>query len=426
MSAATFVWNNSCRIKGKGVRGSFNRLLGLIIFSSTCLMSIQVHIAGNQATCERVYHFRYQIHTLELGHESPHTDHEKAWVHDEADETATILYAEKDGHIVGTLRININDKAFPRELSELLKTTEAEKKFKKGEVAITGRLMIDPRLRGQTLASLLMVTAYQLAINKGVKINFSTCSLPLVKIYNRLGFRQYEKIIRSDGVNARVPLVLTVRDYKFLLKVMSPFALSLNDDIDDKGESEKILKQAYPQFQWETNNVVCDMHTLWADLADAYARTWYFRPTLFDGLSKEEIQFVLNQCGRLHVKREETVQNAREYRPGLGIVLKGKIGDGIKRVNGSYHWLELFKEGDLFGETKVTQDLGRVSELVAIEDSEIAMISPNLIDKAKKRDPILATRLTMNIITFMQKRLSDLENVIHVDPPEEEKISIVI
>jgi len=388
-------------------------------------MSVEIHIVKDEETRERVFRFRYDVHTLELGKEDKSVDHKRRFVTDEADETAIIYYAEKDGEIVGTIRANFNTNGkLPKALQEQFNTQPLEKALGPGKISVAGKFMVDPRMRGQTLASLLMVSLFQHALDSGILVNFSLCELSLVKLYNRLGFRQYQKNMRPDGTYIRVPLVLAVCDYNFLLKVMSPFALSLNDDMSDNGQSAEILAEVYPFFQKETSNIVCDLRTLWADLADSFSRTVYCRPSIFDGLEKNHISFILNSSSKMTFQAGEVIQLPYEVRSGLGIVLKGKIGDGIRRDESSTHWIELFREGDTFGETKVPEDSGRVSELIAIEDAEVALLPTDLIDKAKKTDPIFATRLTMNIISFMQKRLSDLEQVIHVRPPEDEETTI--
>lgn len=54
---------------------------------------------------ERIYQFRYQVYVQEMGKSLPDPDHEKRVLKDECDAQAVHLYIEREGEIVGSLRM---------------------------------------------------------------------------------------------------------------------------------------------------------------------------------------------------------------------------------------------------------------------------------------------------------------------------------
>lgn len=373
-------------------------------------MSIEIALAQDDVTRARLYHFRYQIHTMEMHKDGYDVDHQHQWIFDMADHQAYQIYAKKDDEILGCIRVNINESGeFPQLIRQLYKTNPLEKKLQAGQIAVTGRFVIDPKYRNQTLASLLMSRVYEFLVERHALVNYSLCHIPLVQSYHRLGYRRYQKSNRQNGRESFAPLLMCLRDKKHLNQVMSPFADILNPDYDDCGQAAQVIQKTYRGFQKQVNVSPCDVSTFWAELADVYARGLATRPSLFDRLHQNEIHQILTSSKHFHLNQGDPLIFPEEKNIGVGVVLQGKLGDGYQKPNGHHHWFELFKEGDTFGEPEVSKKFGRQSELVALEPTEVIILASNLLEQLKHRDPILATRLTMNMIAFMQQRISQLE-----------------
>ena len=62
-------------------------------------MTIRIFEATNQIQRDRIYHFRYGVHVVELGKLGPGIDHEHQMMTDECDQQATLVYAEDESAI---------------------------------------------------------------------------------------------------------------------------------------------------------------------------------------------------------------------------------------------------------------------------------------------------------------------------------------
>lgn len=382
-------------------------------------MTIHVHIAKNQRNKERVYHFRYRIHAMQLGQNTDNIDHDNQWIKDEHDENAELLYAEKDGQIIGSLRMHLNSKnALPNSLAEVLQSNHIEKVFGAGHVAYTSRFLLDPRLRGNTIVSLLMLAQFKYALKNKIFVNFVLCPAHDVNLYLRLGYRAYQNQHIKQINKGVVPLLLCTRDLKHLLSTLSPFASHLEKTQDDNGSTFKLIADIQNLIEAEHIINASDVSTFWAEFADSHARNILNRPSLFDGLTQNELKIVLQ--GGLHnvVLKDEVLLPPSEFRAKAGIVLNGKLGEGIPAKAG-YHWMELFREGDSFADPLFDNERQKQAELIALNKSEVVFLPIEFFEQVKRKSPLLATRLTMNLIGFLQQRASLLEEAIDITAGDE-------
>lgn len=369
-------------------------------------MAIQIHRATDEATRERIYRFRYAVHVVELGKGGAGVDHERRMIVDDADASAVLFYAEDGDRIVGTVRGNWGALApIPASYRELLDTGPAEEAVGRERVSVCSRLMVDPAYRGRTLASLLVLGQYDFGLSMGATVNFMLCELPLLRLYYRLGYRTYRSAIRpQEGM--RVPLALCLHDREHILRVGSPFRARLPADVDDGGRTAALLAEAYPGFRTEAPRLEGDLRTLWASLAEGLTRK-AGRRTLFDGLTPEEADRVFKASAGLEFRRGEVIRRRDERAPGLGVVLRGRLGLGLPTHDG-WHWVELVQAGEVFGEPDAVDAQSRATDLVALEDATIAILRPNLIERLSRGHPELAIRLSRNLVTILHQRVDDL------------------
>ena len=371
-------------------------------------MAIQIHIADTEEARERVFAFRYAIHAIELGKGGVGVDHAQRRLTDDADASATLLYAEDEGRVVGTIRINFGSEGgLPPSLRALYGTQPMEAALGPTRVSVTSRFMVDPAYRGRTLASLLVLRLYCMGLERGIQADFCMCEVPLLRLYYRLGYREYRDAVRPDGIGLRVPLLLCVQDLAHLQRVDSPFILFLAPSVDDRGRCASLAERTFGAFVSQGPLLQGDLRTLWAGLADALTRSAHPRPTLFDGFSAEDIDRVFARGAGLHFQPRELVQPGTERRAGLGVILSGSLGVGLPTGDG-YHFLELLGPGDVFGEPQVPPAAGRASDLVALEETRTVMLPENLIERLQRDQPALAMRLAQNLVAVLRQRVDDL------------------
>jgi len=376
-------------------------------------VSIEIHAAVDPAARERVYRFRYAVYALELGYEGPGVDHARGRITDPWDETGTLFYAEDGGRVVGTARMHLGiDGPLPACYRELLDTGPAEEALGAHRLSVCSRLMVDPSYRGRTLASLLVFRLFDHGWAAGADVTFCVCARGLLRHYYRLGYRTYRPFLRLEHNELRVPLVLTAGDVGYLRDVRSPFCMMVSAEHDDGGETARTLATRYPDFQAHAPRLEGDLRTLWAGLADGLTRGARRRPTLFDGLTEHQTAAVLGSAAGLRFRAGEIIHHRRERDGGLGVVLSGRLGVGLPTHDG-WHWLGLLGPGDVFGDPESSPGTeapspARAADLVALEDSETALLPPNLIERVARDDPALAMRLSANLIKVLRQRVDDL------------------
>ncbi|MCK6570866.1 GNAT family N-acetyltransferase [Myxococcota bacterium] len=373
-------------------------------------MGISIHTASTAAERERIFAFRYAVHAVELGKGGRGVDHDRRRLTDEADDApgAVLLYAEDDDRLVGTIRVNFGGpEGLPESLRRTYGTHPLEDALGASRLSVTSRFMVDPAYRGRTLASLLVLRLYGLGLERGTLADFCMCEVPLLRLYYRLGYREYRDALRPDGIGLRVPLILTLQDRQHLARVESPFTHFLPEAVDDRGRTAGHAERCYGAFRPNTPLLQGDLRTLWAGLADALTRSVRPRPTLLDGFGAAELDAVFARGAPLHFHGRELVQPGQERRTGLGVILSGSVGVGLPTGDG-HHFLEILRPGDVFGESSPAPAGGRVTDLVALEPTRAVMLPPDLLERLERDAPALAFRLAHNLVTVLRQRVDDL------------------
>jgi CRP-like cAMP-binding protein/GNAT superfamily N-acetyltransferase len=380
-------------------------------------MTISIFEATGQAQRERIYRFRYGVHVVELGKIGPGVDHAHQKMTDACDRHATLLYAEDEsGEIVGTASTWFGDTApFPERIKKTFATQVLEEEIGVQRLSATGRLMVDPKYRGRTLTSLLVMRLYQLALERGTQVDFCMCSLPLLRLYQHLGYRPYQQSsIRPDGVNLRVPLALCVKDRNHLAQVRSPFVRVLEKSASSLASkshySAASLQKVYGSDRAPIIHPTADIRALWAELADGITRCEQTRPNVFDGLSDEDRKALFARSTIHQFSKGELIKLGKERRRGLGVLLRGRLGVGIP-VSDGHHWVEILDAGDVFGEIKLPPKDGRVADLVSIEPCAVVLLPDNIVERLEHTNPKLAMRLASNLLAVLRQRVDDMHRL---------------
>ena len=374
-------------------------------------MPVEIRRAVTQQDRERVYRFRYDVHVRELDKGGPGIDHERQMIRDPGDDRAIIMMAEdsEDG-LVGTARSIVGaGRPIPAPLRAQMRTGPIERAVGTDKISVTGRLMVRPSHRGRTIMSLLVTRLYEELIASGCTVDFCICALPLLRLYQKLGYRQYRDGLRPDGLHFRVPLVMTLTDRDHLSSVRSPLKSSLPESLDDHGRTVRALRSAYPDFEETPPLRPRALRMLWAELADGVTRSEKARPRLLDGFTDEEAAMVFARAVVHRFMDGELLQLGDERRAGLSVILEGRVGVGVPLPEG-HHWLELFGPGEVFGEPEAPP-VGRAADLVAIENVEVALLPEDIVERLEHRNPSVAMRLAKNLVAVLRQRIDDMHRL---------------
>lgn len=183
-----------------------------------------IKIAQTEAIKQAIYKFRYQIYIEEMGKPYQQADHSKKILTDYLDDTATLLYAEQEGEIIGTVRINWGkDVETFKYFDDSNFGISIFKHFPPQTFSFNSRLMLSSKYRKSMLAKDLAEKSYFLGRNNQVQFNFISCNPLLTPFFFRLGFRNYKKSFLDQNSGEQIPMVLIVEDVEHLYTVKSPF-----------------------------------------------------------------------------------------------------------------------------------------------------------------------------------------------------------
>ncbi len=120
-------------------------------------MFVQVRAPKDSTEFDRIWAFRYATYVRDRRKGSYKLDHERKWIKDGLDDCARHLIAvDREGNVVGCLRTNFShETVFPDYLQEWMRYARLTEVLGEGGFTYSSQLMVEPSLRGRTVASLL-------------------------------------------------------------------------------------------------------------------------------------------------------------------------------------------------------------------------------------------------------------------------------
>jgi len=372
-------------------------------------MHVRVVQVTSPSDRESIYRFRYRIFTEELGKELPGMDHVRRCYISDLDAQARLLAAvdEETGAVAGTIRCLVGSEAeLPEDLVEQLALGPMLKAVGRPQVSHTGALMVDPAYRGRTVASLLISGAFRLLQAEGVLVDANFAELALLHVYQQLGWRPYAPSVRPSGqAGLRVPLVLTMRDRHYLRRVASPLQPLVPAALDDGGVTAKTLAASYPDFR-DPEVRPTSPRALWARLAAVGAP----QRSVVQGLDEHQAAAVLTAFPTVNVPAGESVYQAGERERGMGVLAQGRLGVTLDEGEDP-HLIAILEPGELFGEMAGALGAGRTARIVALEDSVIALLPEDALDRFEAADVNLGRQIRSNVFRVVCDRLRSMNTV---------------
>jgi CRP-like cAMP-binding protein len=340
----------------------------------------RVKSARTEEERRKLYRFYYTIYAEEQGYRLRKADHAARLLQDELDDdTATMLYAELEGEIVGSLRRTyLAQTPVSASLAGTLRLPQFRAAFPPESLAYTSRFMISARWRRSVVIGKLIEASYRAAAERGIRFDFGHCAPALVPLYERLGYRRYAGNYFDPEKGFRIPLVAVVEDVQHFAAVHSPVyrtahtyrhnpataawfaaefpaAAFLNTALTTPEKAAALIRgrldEQAPPDAW-----------VWRDLED-------------------EERAALLRLGYLHPARAgETILRPGELSEAVFLLLSGEI-----EVSDAAGPNTVVGPGETFGESAL---FGRPSSregAVARTDVELAVIPSAGIDRARKR-----------------------------------------
>jgi predicted GNAT family N-acyltransferase len=373
---------------------------------------ITLRCNGNAQIAEEVYKMRYDIYAKELSCSDDSIDHSKEICKDALDEIAHIFLIQENDEIISSIRFVMLSDLIPRsniahEIYSFLALSIFEPLFK-DKTYVASRLAVKPTRRGSLAAIRLIENAYLEGLKEGVKFLLAYCEPSLIDMYLQLGLRIYgDALIDLDA--HLTPLVLVMNDWDYLKKIKSPlYRAAQRDGLSDIDDNS--VPWFYQEFGREIENreAIFDIkQTSKALLIDAQAPvTHNHSPRIIDGLSENECNIILSFCRIVTCKKGSILIKSGMVTYEMFFVIKGSIS-----VYATNKELKSFQigPGQVFGEIEMLLQTPRSDDCVAEEDSEIAILPRQVLDKISKVQPVIANKLLINIARTLSFRLYKLK-----------------
>ena len=351
------------------------------------LEGIKINEAKREEERQAIFRFRYKVHIEELNRQIPGVDHVREQIRDGFDDWGHLVYAEIDGRIVGTVRLNIGGLAeFPNELARVFRLPHFEQ-FNPGarNFFLGTKLMVDPEYRKTLVSFRLMLRGYEVMRENRVQFSFSGCNPYLIPMYEQLGYRTMGTGFQDPGYGLVVPIVLLPEDVGHLAAVRSPFLR-----LARKKENSLAAKT------WFSDNFSADRYQVSATTSEQDRWNYVARLTgsplakipLLSGLSDQEAKKFLRistpfGCGegQQFIRRGDVCNE-------LNLLLKGAMV--CKTLAGR---TEHIRPGDIIGDIGLLEQKHHQIDAYAVSDCELLAISRTPFEKLRRTLPGLASKL---------------------------------
>lgn len=185
---------------------------------------MEISTARTGGEYKRIFRFRYAVYIEEMHKPIVGANHADRLLDDDLDPLATHLYAERDGEVIGALRINWGrSSVIPPTLSAWY-GLHWFRDFSPRYLSFTSRMMVAPKFRRSAVTAALATAAYRLGRENGIEFDFIHTEPALVPFFMRLGHRMYKDDFVDPELGRRTPLVLVLEDAEHMRNCGSPFS----------------------------------------------------------------------------------------------------------------------------------------------------------------------------------------------------------
>lgn len=178
---------------------------------------------ASEAERQAAFRLRYDVYVSEQGKVCPEADHSRRVLTDELDADSDLIVAESEGTIVGTVRATHCAHAAVRERYGAEFEIDHVPALSVSEFGVCSRLAVHPECRDMTVRRELFDAVYEAGMNRGIRLCFAMCAPALLRMFLRVGFREYAPTVMDPHLGLRHRILLVMDDLAHLQRVHSPF-----------------------------------------------------------------------------------------------------------------------------------------------------------------------------------------------------------
>ena len=364
-----------------------------------------IQVARRDEDRERIFRFRYDVYVTEMGKSPAEADHQKKIIRDELDEDAHLLYAEDEGQIVGTVRLNCRSKKkFPDVWEQRYDIEKFAPSFG-DHISMTSRMMVARDYRGSSVPAALVGAVYSAGREMGSKFDFCNCAPSLLEFYEQIGFRRFTDGFVDEDNGYHVPLVMVVRDTQYLRQVRSPL-YRVARNFEHEPETGVWFQETFPSHAGIANSRTRNTEEFWKQLSDQLADPPTECIPLFESLSDKEVSNFLRSGTVLSLQPGDRIIRQGDVGDEMYIILSG-VAEAVSRKEDQEHSLAIMSKGQIFGEVAFISTAVRSADVNALTEMQVLIISKGFLTRAMRKQPEISSKVLFNLSLILAQRLRD-------------------
>ena len=364
-----------------------------------------IQVARRDEDRERIFRFRYDVYVTEMGKSPAEADHQKKIIRDELDEDAHLLYAEDEGQIFGTVRLNCRSKKkFPDVWEQRYDIEKFAPSFG-DHISMTSRMMVARDYRGSSVPAALVGAVYSAGREMGSKFDFCNCAPSLLEFYEQIGFRRFTDGFVDEDNGYHVPLVMVVRDTQYLRQVRSPL-YRVARNFEHEPETGVWFQETFPSHAGIANSRTRNTEEFWKQLSDQLADPPTECIPLFESLSDKEVSNFLRSGTVLSLQPGDRIIRQGDVGDEMYIILSG-VAEAVSRKEDQEHSLAIMSKGQIFGEVAFISTAVRSADVNALTEMQVLIISKGFLTRAMRKQPEISAKVLFNLSLILAQRLRD-------------------
>lgn len=367
--------------------------------------AVTIQFATTPEEREAVFRLRYRVYAQEMGVYRTSADHEHKLLQDGFDATGRLLSASVDGVVVASLRMHTGaDGPLPEPYTIVYDLERFAGQAPASEMGIVTRYVVDPEHRGSAASFRLMVACCDLLLQQRVHLVFLACAPHLINLYLAMGFRTYTRNFNDPDVGVVVPMVLFGSDIDYLKRIKSPLwtRLSRHADATAVAGSGSLT----PSFNSTVTSEHAQPGEFWAQVHALLTEQSQGRRHIFDGLTGEQTQVLLDKGHLIECSRGELILKKGSRSSGMFIIMSGVVEarDDDGRI------LSTMGHGEVFGEMAFLLESPRAANVCAASDRvQILSTDERTLRQIVEAAPATAAKFLLNLSRALCLRLIGLQ-----------------
>lgn len=354
-------------------------------------MAIDIRVAQSDSEKREVYKLRYKVYIEEMQRDSKYLVDGEDELKDPYDENGYILYAQKDGKVLGSLRLHTNEN-IPLEYIKLYKIEDLMSAFPE-RTSITTKFVVDKDYRTTNVAYELAKSVFEYGKSKGILFNIIDTNPYLLRFYQKMGYRLYTNNVNHPEYGNVLPMML-IDDKDYLNTVGSPLR-KLTTDFTSR-EGIEFFNQYYEEFAKEKPLFTLSHDEIWDYITNELGTNPNNELACLKDFSEEEGKYLLKCFDIITYSKDTKLSQEKDSPREFYCILNGNVRVEIFDESGSVYQYSLSK-GDLFGGPCFLFNTFTRLNAYFTEDTKLLLLSDSELFKLKVTNELLRDRFMENV-----------------------------